>query len=278
LNTHTNLLKSPLVIGTTWMLPEEIRSALFLAGQKKDIELRILEMSGSEDLAKVDAFLSPGGHDIDPKYFTEELNEQLALELMDLHRKFGNKGKVESHFESRDKLEFSIMEAYFKSDLKTLPFLGICYGMQVLAVASGLPLIVDLQAQLGIPARQGVEDQIHFLRLSVASDSESESESELDSASASELEKIMGVSSFLGPKRHHQVADIAFAQQYHRKTLQILAVSNDGQIPEIIVRSDRPSMGIQYHAESSADLSVRLAPFLWLLEKARDHRLQNQSS
>ena len=83
----------------------------------------------------------------------------------------------------------------------------------------------------------------------------------------------------IGYKNHHQAVDMSYFKKNSDKhsTVKITATSHDGKIPEVMEWTDRPALGIQYHAERSnaysmktprAEQSDRHGPYLWLLKKA----------
>ncbi len=82
-------------------------------------------LDNASTVKEVDALLLTGGGDVHPKYYGKP-------ELL---------GQTEEVNELRDEFELSVIEQALETDL---PILGICRGMQILNVALGGTLIVDL--------------------------------------------------------------------------------------------------------------------------------------
>ncbi|MGH2568228.1 MAG: gamma-glutamyl-gamma-aminobutyrate hydrolase family protein, partial [Bacteroidota bacterium] len=82
-------------------------------------------LNNADLIKEVDALLLTGGGDVHPRFYGKP-------ELID---------RVEEVNELRDDFEFDIIQKALEADL---PILGICRGMQVLNVALGGTLIVDL--------------------------------------------------------------------------------------------------------------------------------------
>jgi putative glutamine amidotransferase len=76
----------------------------------------------------IDALLIPGGGDINPSYYHEEILPQ-----------------VEPVPHERSDFEISLLQAVMKLNK---PVFGICYGMQLINVASGGTLFQDIDSQL----------------------------------------------------------------------------------------------------------------------------------
>jgi len=222
------------------------------ASDKLGISYELMQLTKPEDLDKVDAYLSPGGPDPDPKYYTKNVTEPSKLDLIKkLHAKLGNDGQKKPEFDKRDALDSGLLKRYLASDrYANLPFLGVCYGMQMLAATEGIPLVVDIKSQLKIENRLDKMDQIILLP-------------------GSTIAKIANVSGFSGAENHHQAVDMEYWNENSsaHPTVKITATSNKGKIPEVIELTNRPAMGLQYHAEETANDSAQ-APFSWLLENA----------
>ncbi len=83
----------------------------------------------------LDGILLPGGDDVAPERYGQERHPRLGLVDDD-----------------RDDLELTLAARALRDDL---PLLGICRGIQVLAVAAGGTLYQDLPAQLGMSGIHG---------------------------------------------------------------------------------------------------------------------------
>lgn len=222
------------------------RSARAL-GYKINI-INLYNQRQSYDLAKVDAILIPGGADINPKYYTSKVDEETRrqIESLDHLVKYTKEG------ERRDPFEYNILQEYFTHDtLRTTPLLGICRGMQLLAVSQDIPLYVDIKAELGIRNRKYTLDKVHVTN------------------GESVIYDIMKKRSFRAVELHHQAVRLDYFLENQEKWphVNITAVSNGGHIVEAIELSNRPALGVQFHPEWTFG-KVRRGVFNWFLNRA----------
>jgi gamma-glutamyl-gamma-aminobutyrate hydrolase PuuD len=94
----------------------------------------------------VDAILIPGGADINPSFYLDSVTPELAdYTRSNLHLvNFSKEG------EYRDEFEYDLVTSYSEdSQFEKLPMLGICRGMQMMSVAQGIPLSLDIKTELG---------------------------------------------------------------------------------------------------------------------------------
>lgn|GEM_PF-6608369 len=248
--------------------------ALSATAEAEGYALELVRMSSAADLKKLDGFISPGGHDIDPSFYNSQVSPKNKRKLAQLHRLTGNQDEAQlkklgrlqeakqlrKERSERDRLEHKIIKSYLEnSEHAELPFLGVCYGMQMLGAASGIPLYVDLQKQLGIPARREADT----IRLQPGHALQSYLELKANSLNV--------------PKNHHQALDLNFIRRRKNFTrnIKVTATSNQGKIPEIIELKNRPALGVQFHAEESAFDETKSAPFKWLLEKACQKKVRS---
>lgn len=197
---------------------------------------------------EIDAILSPGGHDIAPKYYIKNVtNKKRKI----IEKQFKKYGKSNKRGYARDKFEFELFQEYFKNEeYSEIPILGICYGMQMLAAVKGLPLYVDIPTNLKISARRKIKDSIHLSKKSV-------------------LMPYLKKQQFKGYKNHHQAIDLKYynSNKVSFPNTLITATSNQGRIAEIIEFENRPAIGVQFHPERS-DKIAKYAIFKKFLSDA----------
>jgi putative glutamine amidotransferase len=179
-----------------------------------------------EFVASCDGLLLTGGGDIDPAAYGEESN----VELMSVDRQ-------------RDVAELAATRAALGAGL---PILGICRGIQLLAVASGGALHQDLTAS-GFTGHHWEEDRqnetVHVVEVDAGS------------ITASIVPADRRVNSI-----HHQGVKAVGVD------LAVTARSEDGVVEA--VEGDRV-LGVQWHPERLFTSDPRhLAPFTWFLEQA----------
>lgn len=232
-----------LIIGHTFDLNWWMRTRLQTSAYVLDYSIEFLDLrsldSIEEALLKVDAVVVPGGADIHPKLYSAE-----------------NLSYIESvEGEKRDEFELKTFQTY-QTDARfsELPLLGICRGMQMMAVAQGAPMVQDLQKELGIKNRN-----YRFDRLQITENK-------------SVMSDLFPEGSALGFKIHHQNPQRGALEAMSDK-LKVSAYSWDKRIVEAIELLDRPALGIQFHPEQSLP-SVKHSIFRWLLDGAcaKTHR------
>jgi putative glutamine amidotransferase len=163
-----------------------------------------------------DGLLLPGGGDFSPSFFGGSDDDPRL-------------GRLDPR---RDEFEFSLAH---EADRRGMPLLGICKGMQWMAVIRGGTLHIDLQSDC-----PGAQD--HQCRTPPASAAVHEVLLE----AGSHVERLAGVSRLAVNSRHHQ----AVAEPGHR--VKAAAVALDGVI-EAIEWADRPfAIGVQWHPEDQA--------------------------
>lgn len=86
----------------------------------------------AEAVRRCDGVLMTGGDDIDPKLYSKKLPQDLAI-------------TTGSHDEARDIWEVILIEEIFQ---QRKPMFGICRGQQMLNVALGGTLVVDIPSQV----------------------------------------------------------------------------------------------------------------------------------
>jgi GxxExxY protein len=96
--------------------------------------------------------------------------------------------------------------------------LGICRGMQMMSVAQGLPLYLDIATELGIPNRQYKLDQIDITE------------------SPSLMSSLYGDNKFRAVELHHQGIRVDYyeANKQSYPQVSVSSYSNNGMIAESI--------------------------------------------
>lgn len=162
----------------------------------------------------IDGLLLPGGDDVAPWRYGEESHPAL--------------GQID---EARDSLELALTQRALDDDM---PVLGICRGIQLLAVAAGGTLYQDLPTQLPSEVPHEVRG---FGRDYIAHSVRIEPLSHLARALRRES---LGVNSF-----HHQaVRDVPDG-------FVVTATSPDGVIEAIEAPAQRFTVGVQCHPEET---------------------------
>lgn len=212
--------------------------------------INLQEMDHETALSLTDAVLLPGGADINPEFYLPKVNSELKahteknLSLV----KFTEEGK------SRDDFEHKLVKLYSSDEkFKDLPMLGICRGLQMMAVAEGIPLYLDLQNELGISNRVNRFDRIERRPGSLMSKIYSED-----------------VKAF---KIHHQGIRVPYFNENQNQypNVKLTAFSHDNKIAEAIEYVHRPALGVQFHPERS--FSEASTPvFKWFLTQACEYK------
>ncbi len=206
-----------------------------------------------EALADIDGILLPGGADIDPKYYLDNVSS----ELQDYTRKNINLVKFTKEGERRDPFEYSLVKLYSEDETyKDLPMLGICRGFQMMSVAQGIPLYLDIKTELGIRNRRNLFDKIYV------------------TDKTSLMSSIYQRGTFKGYELHHQGIRVPYYLEHQAQypLTKVTAYSNDNKIAEAIEYTHRTALGVQYHPERSFSGASR--PVLqWFLKKACEYKI-----
>ncbi len=180
-------------------------------------------------LDRIDALILSGGGDINPLWTGEEPSPRLG----------GINGE-------RDLPELLITRLAYN---RQLPILGICRGIQTLAVALGGRVAQDISQQATVRHSQSADRSEPTHTVSV----------EADSILSTVYESTrLAVNSF-----HHQVVSDC------GPLFRAVATSPDGFIEAIESTAFRPVMGVQWHPECLAD---GLPLFRWLVAQAAEYR------
>ncbi|MFN3561367.1 MAG: TIGR04282 family arsenosugar biosynthesis glycosyltransferase [Chloroherpetonaceae bacterium] len=175
-----------------------------------------LKAQNLDALSHLDAIVFSGGHDVEPSLFGVQLSREALNEL-----------NVQNSIIERDEMELLLAR---KSIEQGLPVLGICRGLQLVNVAMGGTLILDIEKQKGIhghEAKGPEESGYHTITLEPNS----------------KLGKMIGATKGEVSTRHHQAADKV------GEGLRIVGHSNDGIIEAMESIDDRPIFLVQWHPE-----------------------------
>lgn len=246
-----------LTIGCTYDCDFFYRFRLQMAGWAIGYPTKIVSLNDKLDikdsLKSVDAVLLPGGADIDPKYYLNDISS----ELRSYTEKNLNLVKFSKEGRERDPFEYAVVKLYSSDkDFQSLPLLGICRGMQMMSVAQGIPLYLDIKTELGIKNRMYKFDRV-----------------EVTSKSDSLLGSIYSREKFKGFKLHHQGIRVPYYlknQNRYPKT-RVTSYSNNRKIAESIEYTHRPALGVQFHPERSFP-GTSHPIFKWFLTKACEHK------
>lgn len=227
--------------------------ALRRYARKNGYKVKIIDLyseNQSPDLSAVDAILIPGGADINPKYYTNNIDEELKLhiESLDYLVKYTDEGK------RRDQFEYDLVRNYFNSQSESelyTPILGICRGMQMLTASQDIPLYVDIKKELGIKNRRYTLDKVTI------------------NNSESLISEIQQRKTFRAVELHHQGLRLDYFRKNRSKWphLDVTATSNGDKIAEVLEFYNRPVLGVQFHPEYTFG-KTRRRVFSWLLKRA----------
>jgi putative glutamine amidotransferase len=245
-----------LTIGCATKCDVFFRYALNRVAKQNGVSVRVLDVSKdgpSTEWGKYDGIIFPGGADINPDYYLSAVEP----ELQDYTRSLDHLVKYSEEGERRDPIEFNLLKKYFANpSLADLPVLGVCRGMQMLAVSQGIPLYVDIKTELGIKNRRYLYDRIML-------------------EPGETLLNELFSASFKGFKRHHQGIRVPYFQSNSSRwpSLKVTSFSNQGRVAESIEFSNRPVLGVQFHPENDFGFE-RNKIFGWLINKAKERRLK----
>ena len=183
---------------------------------------------------KVDGVIFPGGEDIDPEHFTEDVHPQCG-----------------SIIPERDAQELFTYH-YLLSTGK--PFLAICRGVQLMNVAHGGSLYQDVPSQLpNIVMNHSQNNTLTGAH-------------QVDVVKDTLLHSLLGSDQVSVNSRHHQVVKVV------GQGLLVNAVSEDGLIEGLELESGYPGIGTQWHPENLAKHDPAMQNlFDWLVKEAGKH-------
>ncbi len=188
----------------------ECMKLFYEGGSFAELKSKNLEM-----LKRLDAIVFSGGPDVEPSFFGVSLSKGELEKL-----------RVRS-VPIRDEMELALAKASIEQGV---PMLGICRGLQLLNVAMGGTLILDIEQETGAhlhEAKGPEESNYHLLTLDLNS----------------KLGKMIGESEGEVSTRHHQAAKAI------GKGLSVVSHSPDGIVEAMESADDRPIFLVQWHPE-----------------------------
>lgn len=195
------------------------------------IPLNLHEDELHELLPRLDGFVFPGGGDIEPSVFTTERHEKVfGIDL------------------DRDRVELNLLRWAGEQDK---PFLGICRGIQVMNVAFGGTLILDIPSQKeGALTHHTTEWKLLAHEVKVNEDTR--------------LAEILGSPIHKVNSLHHQsVKDPA-------ANLIVTALSPDGVVEGLEMPGHRFAVGVQWHPEALQDQEAMRNLFKALVDASKE--------
>ncbi len=238
-----------IVLGFTTKPGIFYRHAFQRAAREIGIKISFADLSVLDQVRweKLDALVLTGGPDIDPCYYMNIVDDRL--------REHTKRNRYLSHNtksgKKRDVFEHGLlMEIFHNRSLFHLPVLGIGRGMQMLAVAQGIPLYLDLRLETGIISTR-------FEYISVRT------------TPGTLFHNIVGDDVFKVFKNQHQAIRLPYLIGHREKWshMRVSASSHDQNLVEAIEFIDRPVLGVQFHPELSRDPKPRKI-FGWLIHEA----------
>jgi len=176
-------------------------------------------------LARLDGLLIAGGADINPARYGQEPDP-----------------RVTAWYDDRDAWEIWLLA---EADRERMPVLGICRGMQMMAVAAGGSLVQHLPDVVGHAGHAGTPAGYSSTEVTV------EGEGRVSALVAEHL---------LVPSHHHQ--SVAEHPGY-----RVVARDADGVAQAMEAAGDRFAVGVQWHPETDDDSGV----FDGLVTAAAEH-------
>lgn len=175
-----------------------------------------LKSRNLDTLTCLDAIVFSGGSDVEPSRFGLNVSHEELVKL-----------NVQDSIFARDEMELALAHKSIESGL---PVLGICRGLQLVNVAMGGTLILDIERQTNAgnhKAKGAEESNYHAVNLS------------LDS----KLGEMIGEAAGEVSTRHHQAAEKVGTG------LRVVSNADDGIIEALEAADERPIFLVQWHPE-----------------------------
>jgi putative glutamine amidotransferase len=169
----------------------------------------------SRFLDSVDGLMLTGGGDVDLQFYDQKVSSALKKTL----------GGVDT---LRDQMELELVR---QAHQREMPVLGICRGHQVMNVAFGGTLIVDIPAEVGSEVRHSRPDR------------KNDPVHDVEIEPGSRLASIFGTTTLPVNSSHHQAVGKV------GKGLLVSARTSDGVIEGIETRDGAFTVGVQFHPE-----------------------------
>jgi len=213
---------------------EELVRAILAAGGRPYLLPSALPLEDiPEVLSEFDGLFVSGGGDIHPDFFGGEMHPSVA-----------------GVDRERDTFEITLCQQAVEMDM---PVLGICRGQQVLNVAMGGDLVVDIPSMLPGAGRHQWWPHYERGRLSHS----------VTLKSGSQLAEIMGGKEFMVNSLHHQsVKNLG-------KGLKVVATAPDGVIEALEMPGKRFVVSVQWHPEWLQNLEPMRRIFKAFVEASR---------
>lgn len=177
-----------------------------------------LVTGGAADvLGRLDGLLVAGGADVNPARYGQDPDPAVVR-----------------WYDDRDAWELALVA---EAERIRLPLLGICRGMQLMAVAAGGSLVQHLPDALGHDRHAGGPTSYGTAAVRVDAEREDEEPSRLSGLVASDL---------VVPVHHHQA--VAAHPGY-----RAVARDSDGVLQAMEQEGDRFAVGVQWHPETDDD-------------------------
>lgn len=246
-----------ILIGCTYKCDFFVRSRIKAAGARLGYKVKFTDLSVNKNitqsLSEVDSVVIPGGADIHPKFYLKNVTEELRQYTENnMHL-----AVLTEEGKKRDLFEYSLVKQMLSNGAtyQKLPLMGICRGMQMMSVAQGIPLYLDIKTELGIPNRRYKFDRINIT-----------DENSL-------MSSLFGDRKFSGWEMHHQGIRVDYFEDHKDEYphVNVSAYSNDGKVAESIEYKNMTALGVQYHPEKSFPGAANPV-FKWLLTKACEYK------